>query len=162
MKLSEPRPRALPPPAGPCPLAHPPLLFLLSAASFVKLLTLIPNRCCHFCLAAASDYSTGEGNKNPLSPFSLAQHMEQTANEMWYERFQKHQFFFAAATLCPYPLVCCVHWLISTASVERQRWHINSTGVELLSVLLGFFFVQSPDISHLLCLIWKKPFSFSL
>lgn len=68
--LIQPRPVA--PPAGPCPPAHSPsspssFLFL-----WVQLLTLIPNCCCHFCLAAVSDSSTGVCHKNPLFPFFLS------------------------------------------------------------------------------------------
>lgn len=73
--------KAVPRPAGPYPLANtmppPPFPFSLSAASRVLLLTLIPNRCCHFCLASAPDYTTGVCHKNPLSPVSSTQHKDQ-------------------------------------------------------------------------------------
>lgn len=115
----------------------------------MQLLTLIPNRCCHFCLATASDYSTGECHKNPLSSFSPAQHKEQTADEMWYEGFQEHRVFFFCHSL-PVP-PCGLRLLtILTASVDQQRRHTNSTGVELLSVIfLVCFLLSSFDISHL-------------
>lgn len=120
--------------------------FSLSAVSCVQLLTLIPNHCCHFCLATASDYSTGVRHKNSLSPFSPPQHMEQTADEKWYERFQEHTSFFLlllpGATLQPLTLYVLRSVAVLTGSVEKQRCHINSRSVCV----------------SLLCLTWKMPF----
>lgn len=117
----------------------------------MQLLTLIPNRCCHFCLATASDYSTGACHKNPLSPFSPAQHMEQTADEMWYEGFQEHGFF---SFFSFFPLSCFCLLLVTLAPLwvafadsfldacGATKIAYEVAGVELLSVL--FFWQIAP------------------
>lgn len=145
---------AVPPPAGPCPLAQSPslpplylppfLLSLFSAASCVQLLTLIPNRCCHFCLATASDYSTGACHKNPLSPFSPAQHMEQTADEMWYEGFQEHGFFIPPllllllATRRSRPVVGCIRWqFFRCVRSDKDSIWSRRCGIAFCPVLLA-------------------------
>lgn len=113
--------KAVPRPAGPYPLANtmppPPFPFSLSAASRVLLLTLIPNRCCHFCLASAPDYTTGVCHKNPLSPVSSTQHKDQLLQMKRDIRDFNNiafslslSFAAAVATPCPCSLSSCFRW----------------------------------------------------
>lgn len=104
--------KAVPRPAGPYPLANtmppPPFPFSLSAASRVLLLTLIPNRCCHFCLASAPDYTTGVCHKNPLSPVSSTQHKDQLLQMKRDIRdFNNIAFSLSLSLFC----CCCCHSL---------------------------------------------------
>lgn len=111
----------------------PPFPFSLSAASRVLLLTLIPNRCCHFCLASAPDYTTGVCHKNPLSPVSSTQHKDQLLQMKRDIRdFNNIAFSLSLSLFC----CCCCHSLsllpfvllslaIVTASLQEQRQHMN-------------------------------------